>query len=228
MKVILICPIYKPNIKLLNNLKNKLNKQDLRELSLQKLFIDGTKGLARTYNFGVKKSKGEIIITIHQDCIPKEKDFIKKLVKPFEEESVVITTAKIRDYETKKEYFPFPPDGKAAAYRKEILKKVGFFDDKTFLTGGEDVDIYLRMRRFGKVKNVNTLVEHVHPGYFGNITIEKRKQNGSINGCLFRKWGIKNPFWWKAIIMCFLHPFSYGKEFLLAFFTKKQTYRRKD
>jgi len=228
MKATLICPIYKPNTKLLNNLKNKLNKQDLRGLSLQKIFIDGSNGLAQAYNSGIKKSNGEIIITLHQDCIPEEKDFIKKLVKPFEEKSVVIATAKIKDYETKKEYFPFPPDGKATAYRKEILKKTGFFDDKAFFTGGEDVDIYLKMRKFGKARNVNTIAEHMHPGYFGNKTVEKRKQNGSINGCLFRRWGIRNPFWWKAILMCFSHPFSYGKEFLSAFFYKKQTYRRKD
>ncbi len=228
MKVTLICPLYKSNKKLLNSLKNKLNKQNLKGISFQKLFIDGKKGLAKTYNYGIKKSKGDIIITLHQDCIPKERNFIKKLIKPFEEENIVITTAKIKDYDTKKEYFPYPPDGKATAYRKSILKKIGSFDYKTFLTGGEDVDIYLKMKKFGKARNVNTLVEHIHPNYFGNITLEKKRQNGSINGCLFRKWGIKNPFWLKAIIMCFLYPFSYGKEFLIAFFTKKQKYRRKD
>ncbi|MCL6500884.1 MAG: glycosyltransferase [Candidatus Pacearchaeota archaeon] len=227
MKVTLICPLYKPNTKILNKLKEKLNQQNLEEIPLQKLFIDGKGGLAKAYNQGIKKAKGEIIITLHQDCIPKDKNFIKKMVAPFKEKNVVIATAKIKDYDTKKEYFPFPPDGKATAYRKEILKKVGFFDDKTFLTGGEDVDAYLKIRKFGELENVNTLVEHIHPGYFGNVTVEKRRQNGSINGCLFRKWGLKNPFWLKALVSCFFYPSSYGKEFLRAFFIKKQVYRRK-
>jgi len=228
MKITIICPIYHPDITVLNNLKNRLNKQNFDGLSIQKIFIDGTGGLARTYNSGISKSKGEIIITLHQDCVPKEKKFIKKLIEPFKEKKVVMVTAKIRDFETKKDYFSFPPDGKATAYRKKILKKVGFFDDKTFFTGGEDVDIYLKMKKFGRIINVNTVVEHVHGGYLGNKTFEKRKQNGNINGCLFKKWGVKNPFWWKAIIMCFLYPFSYGKQFLHAFKIGKQDYMRKN
>lgn len=47
MKATLVCPLYKPNTKLLNNLKNKLNKQDVKGVFLQKVFVDGRDGLAR-------------------------------------------------------------------------------------------------------------------------------------------------------------------------------------
>jgi len=225
-KVSIIIPIYKPDKRILIKLINYLNKNKKRGCEIIK--IDGRGGTANAFNRGIKHSKGEIVLIVHQDCIPKEKDFIKKMIKPFEDKEVVIATAKIKDYDTGKEYYPFPPDVKATAYRRSALNKVGGFDSKTYFTGGEDVDIWLKLMRFGKLANVNTTVEHIHPNYFGNKTIEKRRQNGSINGCLFRIWGVKNPFWWKPLIMCCIYPFDYGREFCKAFLTKKQSYRRKD
>jgi len=150
------------------------------------------------------------------------------LVKPFKEEKVVMTYSKILQEDTKELFYPHVPDGKFTAFRKSALKKVGMFDEKTFFTGGEDIDIWLKLKKIGKVLPVNTLFLHSHPFYKGSFSIEKRKQNGSINGTLFRVWGIKNPKWFKAILMCFRYPLSYGKYFLKAFFSGKQKYRRKE
>lgn len=192
------------------------------------MIIDGKFGLANAYNQGIKKARGDIIVTIHSDCLPLEKEAITKLINPFKKPEVVLTYAWVVEEDVKKEYYPNPPDGKLNAFRKDALLKVGLFDEKTFFTGGEDVDIWLKLKKIGKILKVNTGVLHSHPNYRGNKTIEKRKQNGSINGCLFKIYGIKNPKWLKAIVMCIIYPKTYGRYFIKAFMTKKQDYRREE
>lgn len=224
IKAEIIIPEYKPNKKLLKELIRFLKKN--KEVKITEL--EGLGGLAKTYNRGMKAAKSEIIITIHQDCLPLEKEAVSKLIKPFVDENVVMAYSWILDQETNKKYFPHPPDGKFVAYKKSALDKVGYFDEKTFFTGGEDVDLFLKMKNIGKIVEVDTGIVHKHVGYLGNKTTEKRKQNGSINGCLFRVWGIKNPFWWKALIMSVRYPTTYGRQFIRAFITKKQDYRRNE
>lgn len=223
--VSIIIPVYKPKEEIFGKVKKYL-KENARGVEI--IQVDGEGGLAKTYNKGIKKAKGEIVITLHQDCIPLEKDSVDKLIKPFEHKNVVMTYSKIRDYESKREYIPFIPDGKFNAFRKSALKKIGFFDEKTFFTGGEDVDIYFKLKKLGKIVLVNTKIMHEHPKYLGNKTIEKRKQNGSINGTLFRKYGFRFPLGFKSLAYSFIHPFTYGKEFCKAFFSGKQKYRRKE
>jgi GT2 family glycosyltransferase len=222
--VSVLIPEYKPDKKILMHLKSYLkSKKNIKIIELE-----GIGGLAKTYNKGIRMAKTDIIITIHQDCLPLEKDAIEKLIEPFNDKNIVMTYSWIKDMETGKKYYPCPPDGKFVAYRKSALEKVGFFDEKTFFTGGEDVDLYLKMKKIGKIVEVDTGIIHQHIGYLGNKTVEKRRQNGSINGCLNRVWGIKNPFWWKAIIMSIRYPATYGINFVRAFINKKQDYRRND
>ncbi len=222
----IVIPAHKPNPLLLNRLLSYLKKNKPHKSEI--LIIDGKNGLANAYNEGIKKSNGQIIITIHSDCVPLEKLAIQKLIKPFTDPEVVLTYSWVIEEDIKKKYYPNPPDGKLNAYRKTALEKVGLFDEKTFFTGGEDVDLWLKLKRVGNIVKVNTGVLHTHPNYRGNKTLEKRKQNGSINGCLFKIYGIKNPKWWKSLIMCSIYPKTYGKYFIEAFKEKKQDYRRND
>jgi len=225
MRVSIIIPKYKTNKEIFAKLKKYLH-ENIKDIEI--IEIEGLNGLANAYNLGIKKAKGDIIITIHQDCIPLENHSIQKLIKPFENKKVVMAYSWILDDETKKQYFPLPPDGKFVAYRKKALEKCGLFDEKTFFTGGEDVDIWLKLKKTGKITKVNTGIRHIHQGYLGNKTLEKIKQNGSINGALFRVWGIKNPKWFKALVMCLRYPTSYGKYFVKAFYYRKQEYRRQE
>ena len=222
-KTSIIIPKYKPNKEIFSKLKRYL-KENAKGIEV--IEIEGTKGLANAYNEGIKKAKGDIVITIHQDCIPLEKDAIKKLMAPFENKQVVLTYSWVMEEDIKEKYYPFVPDGKFTAFRKSALKKVGLFDEKTFLTGGEDVDVWLKLKKLGKMIKINTGLLHIHPNYKGNKTLEKRNQNGSINGTLFRVWGTKNPKWLRALVMCLRYPASYGKNFIKAFFSGRQEYRR--
>ena len=223
-RISIIIPAYKPNIILLNRLKKYIKENTNKEF--ETIILDGVGGLAHTYNRGIKKAKGEIIITIHSDCVPLEKDSLKKLIKPFENPSVVLSYSKILQEDTKESFYPHVPDGKLTAFRKSALEQIKLFDEKTFFTGGEDVDIYLKLKKIGQIVRVDTLVLHTHPNYLGNKTLDKRRQNGEINGALFRIWGIKNPKWFKALTLCLKYPRTYGKYFIKSFFSKNQGYRR--
>ena len=224
IKYSIIIPEYKPNPLLLERLKKYLKKNITSEMEI--LEIDGKNGLANAYNEGIKKSKGEMIITIHSDCVPFENDAIEKIIAPLENEKVVLTYAWIKEEDKKDKYYPEIPDGKFNAFKKSALEKVGLFDQKTFFTGGEDVDIWLKLKKIGQVIKVDTGVLHTHPNYRGNKTLEKRRQNGSINGTLFRIHGIKNPKWLKALITCLRHPRTYGRYFVESYKKGKQEYRR--
>jgi len=225
LKASIVIPLYKPNKELLRKLK-KYIKRNAKDYQI--IEIEGLNGLANAYNQGITKAKGDVVITIHQDCIPLEKDSIEKLIRPFRDPKVVMTFSWIKDDETGRKYFPLPPDGKFVAYRKKDIKEVGLFDEKTFFTGGEDVDIWLKLKKRGKIKEVKTGILHIHKGYLGNKTLEKRRQNGSINGALFRVWNFKNPKAFKSLLMCLRYPASYGRYFAQAFFSGKQNYRRKE
>lgn len=220
----IIIPKYKPKKEIFSRLKKYL-KENAQGFEI--IEIDGANGLANAYNKGIKKAKGDIIITLHQDCIPLEKDAINKLVKPFKDKEVVLTYSWIMEEDVKEKYYPFVPDGKFTAFRKSALERIGLFDEKHFIIGGEDADIYLKLKKVGKIVKVDTGLLHIHLGYKTNKTKEKIKQNGNINGTLFRLWGFKYPKWHKALILCLIYPFSYGKQFIRGFINKKQDYRRR-
>lgn len=223
--VSIIIPVYKPKKELLAKAIKAIKKQKT-DFKYEIIISEGEKGLSKAYNEGIKKSKGEIIVTLHSDCIPLENKWLQKMVDPFKDPNIVLAFGKVKEKYDNRIYYPHPPDGKSTAFRKSSLEKVKLFDEKTFFSGGEDVDIWLKLKKIGKMVKVDTSVLHCHKGYLGNVTVEKRKQNGSINGALFRIWGVKNPRWLKAIILCFIYPTSYGYNFLKAFVYKKQFYRR--
>ena len=171
-KISIIIPKYKPNKEIFSKLKKYL-KENAKGIEV--IEIEGTKGLGNAYNEGIKKSIGDIVITMHQDCIPLEKDAIKKLIAPFEDKKVVLTYSWVMEEDVKEKYYPFAPDGKFTAFRKSALEKVGMFDEKRFVVGGEDVDIYLKLKRIGKSIKVKTGLLHIHPGYKTNKTKEMKR-----------------------------------------------------
>jgi len=41
-------------------------------------------GLAKSMNRGIRESTGEVVITLHDDCVPLSDDWIRKLVETFD------------------------------------------------------------------------------------------------------------------------------------------------
>ena len=144
-------------------------------------------GLAKSINRGIKASKGEIVITLHDDCVPLSDDWISNLVGTFASDSKIgIATSdfviNFKALSPVDKCFSFvyylgddidlaKKDGvedietisdKCDAYRRDVLGGVKLFDE-TFRVAGEDMDISKKVKARGYriVKNNKCKVEHI-------------------------------------------------------------------
>lgn len=168
-------------------------------------------GLSRAYNEGIKLSNGDLVITLHQDVVLLE-NCIKTITNPFcqsDAENVVATTHIVvypygvwNNYNFwGKVYFArfvgkefFGLDGKFDCFRKEVLLRIGGFDEEHFHSAGEDGDIVFRLKSAGKILQTDAKIIHIH-----NVTndfgpkdiIFKQKQYSEAWGVLLRLGRIK-------------------------------------
>jgi len=113
------------------------------------LNFSGNQGVCRARNAGIRNSRYPIIVNMDHDCIP-EKDWLKKLVKPFSDPEVGATTS----------YGGY--GGTSTAFRKGLLKKVGGYDEDYFYYR-EDTDLAFRIIELGfKFKHVKAGYRHDH------------------------------------------------------------------
>ena len=168
-------------------------------------------GFAASVNRGIRNSKGEVIVTLVDDCIPQSDKWLSNLIKHFSDEKVVVVGSKI--YESPPEVWePLPKIGKelywntkgltskkiskrikkgildeqSSAYRKSALEKVGLFDSVHFKTAGEDIDMNIKIASLGKIiPQVESYVTHIHPLNEEDI-YKKWVQYARSFGVLFR------------------------------------------
>ncbi len=133
-------------------------------------------GLAGSLNKGILLAKTEFVITLHQDCIPVRADWLSLLMKPFQDPHVVLSASQQQLPQDVWSQFSFwhkvfaVPELKlqktiherATAYKTSVVEECGLFDNKTFLTAGEDSDLFMKMRAYGKFVVSDALVSHVH------------------------------------------------------------------
>lgn len=140
-------------------------------------------GPAFQRNFGAKKAKGGILLFTDSDCIP-EKDWIKNMVKPFENPGVVGVSgtyktlnkksfmARFSGYEIKKSHLGMQKQESidfigtfSAGYRKNIFMKFGGFSTKFKTSSGEDPELSYRIAKSGlkMVFQQTAVVAHPHP-----------------------------------------------------------------
>jgi hypothetical protein len=94
--------------------------------------------------------------------------------------------------------------GKFDCFDKSFLKSVGFFDNKTFRTAGEDSDLKIKIAKLQR-SIVASGVEVVHLQYiekdFGlKKFLKKEAQYAEAQGVVLRKYGIHNI---KGVILSF-------------------------
>ncbi len=131
-----------------------------------RIFRKENSGKAASLNFGLKKTRGEIVATLDADSYI-ENDAIKKMIPYFEDEEVAAVTSAVKVKDGTKggvlrmiqkiEYIfviftrkilsyidavPVTP-GPLSMFRAEIFKKIGPFDEKSIL---EDQEIALRIQ----------------------------------------------------------------------------------
>ncbi len=178
-----------------------------KSLGLEVVRNDTNIGLAASLNRGIALSKNRIVVTLHHDVIPLSKDWLKRLIAPLSEADVGASCS-----------VQHPPDAAAAlsfwedllwcrvgphhalnnkadAYKKDVLERVGIFDQSRFRTAGEDEDMALRLRLFG-LRVASSSGEVIHNHNFGHDPkgktlgkiLSKEYSFGRAGGALRRKF----------------------------------------
>lgn len=145
-----------------------------------KYFNERRRGISHAKNVAIKKSSGEIIVSTDDDCL-FEKKWLKMLIKPFSDPQVGAVggpdrAIKNENILAKSIDFTFSsfigsggihgrflkaklgkcyPPGCNMAFRREIVKKIGYFDET--LAPGEDTDYNHRIEKAGfKIEHIPT------------------------------------------------------------------------
>jgi len=137
---------------------------------------------AEQRNMGIKNSKGDIIVFLDSDCVPFKPQWLSELTNEIRNGLEDIVCGKIEslrelpsrwDDSYKRidniKYITSVPTGNVS-FRKSLIKKIGFFNEKLELGGCEDIDFFWRAINNGyKVKyNKEAIVIHDWGGFRKN------------------------------------------------------------
>lgn len=170
-----------------------------------------SQGLAACFNQGIRLSATEFVITLHADCGLVKEAAIEKLVEPFQKENGVLVTYPCLlqpegvwnkyNFWLKAQYSQWVGkrhrtlSGKFDCFRRQTLMDIGLFDNQTFRSAGEDIDIHNRLKKIGKVVGSQAEIIHLHsnnPGYNIRDYLRKNNQFAECYGALFRKHYLYN------------------------------------
>lgn len=180
------------------------------------------KGVASSYNTGIKKTKSSLVVLMHSDSSLPTKHEIEKLTKPIRENTDVVATyptnllpQKVWDtydfWQKRHQVRAVEKDcpgmnTKFDCIRKNIFLKIGGFDDEHFGeqkgTGAQDADLYLRLKKEGDVVLSSARVIHLHylgGNYSLKNFIANRKLFARTYGSLIRLQGRSLPLSTKGI-----------------------------
>lgn len=213
MDASIIIPAFKPDKNVLERISNALKNQKFGG-RYELLIIDRGWGFSKQMNFGIRKSKYEIVIMLPQDCIPEGKYWLRNLLAPFKDKKVVASVSRVKFPDKLwKESSNFTKvliakekgtitsllDGKGSAYRKKALKQIGLFDEKNFRTAGEDFDIYIKLKKIGRIFYPNATIIHYHPTTFIK-RLKKDYQYANGYGALVRIHRRDMARWYAGIL----------------------------
>jgi GT2 family glycosyltransferase len=172
-------------------------------------------GLAASMNKGIKKSRYEVVCTLHGDIIPASKHWLRKSISYFlKDDSIgIVGSHRITPKNVLKKYdmwnrmfyvtvgngmqlrgaiFVGKVNDSATFYKREIFDRAGIFDSKSFRVAGEDSDLCLRARKLGyKILLSPMKVFHLHRFRRGGILgyLRKRLQYAEARGAVRRRYG---------------------------------------
>ncbi len=154
---------------------------------LKVIFNQKNLGFAKAVNQGVKVAKGEIVVLLNNDVVP-EADFLKPLVKDFQDKEVFAVSLNEPQWswakgkwvkgfiehqvgpKTKKTHLSFWASGGSAAFRKSIWLKLGGLDEIFAPFYWEDIDLSYRAwkRGFKILWEPQSVVHHQHESTIGS------------------------------------------------------------
>ncbi len=174
----------------------------------QFIIHDDNKGLAESYNDGIRRAKGELVATLHQDVV-LDPDALEKLIKPFSDEKVAaaghISTFPHSAWKKfgfwQKCFFSrfvgkeLPGiNGQFDCFRRSALEKAGLFDGGKFRSAGEDADMVFRISKLGRVVRTDAKLVHLQntsPDFGPRDIIWKQKQHSEARGALLASGRIR-------------------------------------
>ena len=167
-------------------------------------------GLAGSLNKGILLASTAYVITLHQDCVPVGTDWLSALMKPFADPHVVLSASQQQlpreiwqQFSFWHKVFAVPElqmqktiHERATAYKTSVVEECGLFDNKTFLTAGEDSDLFMKMRAYGKFVVSSAIVSHVHAPHNDSLWkfIKTFLRCHEAMGVLHRKYFFKMGF----------------------------------
>lgn len=193
-------------------------------------------GIAKSVNMGIRASSGEIIITLHDDCVPLSDTWVSDMVRMFElDPKIAIVSSRflIRFSELSviDKCFSFAYflgddidlankegiedinliSAKCDGYKRDILDSIGLFDT-TFRVGGEDIDLSCRMKKAGYriVRNNECRVEHIFTKSGREHTINDHLIKGFKTTQNAIRVGLKYGSWYKLDSLLFILLIFFG------------------
>ncbi len=193
------------------------------------LYIHNEKnlGLARNMNKGILLAKTEFVITLHQDCIPQGKYWLASALQSMQDSSVVLSSSQQILPKNVWETFSFwhkvfaVPELQiqktihehATVYRLSLLKQCGLFDGKTYKTAGEDTDLFMKLKKYGRFVVNDGLVAHIHAPHNDSLWKFIQKvymRDNEAMGVLHRKYGLAMGFqFWYDLFRTILFLFFF-------------------
>ncbi len=180
-------------------------------------------GLGGSYNEGIHSSKTRFFLLMHQDVLLPSTDSFRRITAPFGSEDVVAAYPTVvypeniwnaHGFWQKCQFSRFLGKettrltGKFGCFRRSLLlDKVGYFDDETFRSAGEDSDITARIKKSKLIAALaDVRIIHAHTSRRGvglSDWLRKETQLAEAYGFLLRKHGISNI---KDFLFCYFRP----------------------
>ena len=196
-KVSIIIPVYQPEKEVFEELKEMLKKQTVSAEIIENWNMPEVKSI----NTGIRKAKGEIVVVLEQDCVPEKNDWLEKLIAPLENKEIVATGSYLLSSEERWKKYPFllkllvikdlkkeypEMDIRACAYRKKDLIDVGMINED--VESGADTDLYIKLKKKGKIINAEVGVFHLHNQKSFRATLERLYLYSEWNGKMVKKY----------------------------------------
>jgi glycosyltransferase involved in cell wall biosynthesis len=132
-----------------DNTKEMLDSEFGKNKKIRLVHFEKNQGVCKARNAGIRLARYPIVVNMDHDCVP-EKDWLKEMVSGFDSEKVGVVSA----------YGGF--GGTSTAFRKELLEKVGGYDEE-YRYYREDTDLTFKIMDLGfEFKSVNARYLHDH------------------------------------------------------------------
>lgn len=147
---------------------------------------ENNEGLSGSLNKGMEKSRYEILCSLHADCVPKDKNWLKDMCRCLDDDTAVVTckraiseerfnhlntSQKLLGLGVKESQINLDEgcreaelfNGKGDLFRKKAIKDIGGFGSERFFRAGEDIHIKIELEKEGwNFKLAPTYIYHNH------------------------------------------------------------------